>query len=48
MRGFDNAVQDCLDLIEGKVVTTDNGKIIKIDDTPKVESCDRMEELVND
>lgn len=42
-RGLDGAINECLDLLEDKVVTTDDkGKVTK------VESCDRMEELVNE
>lgn len=40
-RGLDKAINECLDLLENKMITTDEeGKITK------VETCDRMEELI--
>ena len=40
-RGLDKAINECLDLLEDKTITTDEeGKITK------VETCDRLEELV--
>jgi len=40
-RGLDKAINECLDLLENKTVTTDEqGKVTQ------VETCDRLEELV--
>jgi len=41
VRGMDKAINECLDLLENKTVTTDEeGKVTK------VETCDRLEELI--
>jgi len=41
VRGMDKAINECLDLLENKTVTTDEeGNVAK------VETCDRLEELV--
>lgn len=40
-RGLDKAINECLDLLEDNTVTTDEQ-----DKVTKVETCDRLEELV--